>query len=329
MKVKTKNPKRKNNKRENNKKNLFKLFPLLLLTSLILFSSFFFSNKLGKKLKRFFPTPSTKKNFIANIIQKEGQVFLKQKNELDFKLLKPNQESLYASDRIQTSKNSSLILEFPSRHQIKILELSSVRMDWWISNKPPAYLYFSSGDYNLIYQGKKGELFILKNKKLFIPSERPKTQKPNFLMTKNLETTPLPTLPSSTLPSSTFHLSNPQSNKKKSNTINTMNAMNADIELDIESEILKIREKLKKCQWNSFRKKEPSQGEILLGLNIKPTGEIKNIQMIQSSFNQNQSNSKKFKNLNLESCVLSVFKRLQLKPFNGPEVYKVYPIKFE
>jgi hypothetical protein len=243
--------------------------------------------------------------------------------------------SIHHQDQLLVDKKSSLFLSFPNGTELRLLENTKAIIELWnpSDTNSPIYLTILFGDFELLRDGTKGKLFIVKDRQLFSPSFRPKkkafeltfksseigiarrelnpnpeeskAENPNDSL-EGEEATPQPATPNPTkeaLPSSTVTNSIPDT---------LTNSY-------IEDTIVNQKSQFQKCQANSIRETGPVNGQVVISFTIDPRGKIEEVKVLQTTIENQQ----------LLNCLLSVFRNTPFQAFKGQPITRSFPLTFE
>ena len=274
---------------------LIYILPTTLIAALLLFYMKPLSLWLGNFI---YPTvENVGENKVVGTVQEvSGQVTLSQSSG---KKPLAKGDSVHNYDRIEVADKSHVNIKFPSQYTLKFLANSQFLVELWDQKKKetsPIYIYIKYGEHQMIQEGKKGRLFLIKNNRQFSPEETIQPQKPLKLAT--------PTDPSQESPS------NPSQSPMKESYPTT-----ESIEKIVQSEITQFE----KCLINHSNNPESLSGELLVGFSILNTGGVQGVETIKSQI----------KNKSFERCILDVFRKLIFQPFHGQSIDFTYPLKFK
>lgn len=248
--------------------------------------------------------------------------------------------SIHHQDQILVDKKSSLTLSFPNGTELRLLENTKAIIELWNPNdtNSPIYLTILFGDFELLRDGAKGKLFIIKDRQLFSPSFRPK--KKGFEMifrsseigiarrelnptpeeatkvensneaVENEEAAPQPAAPNPTSPPTKETL--PVSTTASSIPDTLTNSY-------IEDTIIVQKGQFQKCQANAIRETGPVNGQVVISFTIDPRGKIDEAKVLQTTIENQQ----------LLNCLLSVFRNTSFQSFKGEPITRSFPLTFE
>jgi hypothetical protein len=237
---------------------------------------------------------------------------------------------VFHMDKITTQARSSTKLVFLDGYEIQFLSYSQFVIEAWdLENKRgPLYINMLSGDYRLLKKGQAGTVYIVKDNKIFLPSQKPKLE-PRRLISysdKNMAATQASlgrSLPSLGPRDTAVRADKATKDQGKKQTKGdkeqpTRTALNTLSNEYIDKVIARNADQLKKCQTFAIRENKNAKGEILLGLAIAPRGKMEEVTVMKSSL----------ENEDFEECVTSVFKRTRFKSFDGKQIVRTYPVIF-
>ena len=205
-------------------------------------------------------------------------------------------------DRIQVGDKSYIVLNFPFHYTLKFSENSQFLVELWDQKKKetsPVYIYIKYGEYEMIQQGQKGRLFLIKNNRQFTPEEGIPPQQGLTLVT--------PTNPMD--PSQT-----PQTSPHQQPQTTTSYPSTEYIEKMVAAQLSHFE----KCLIDHANDRESLKGDTLIGFSILNTGRVQDVAVIKSQI----------KNKPFEGCIVRVFQALIFKPFNGNMIDFTYPMSF-
>lgn len=245
--------------------------------------------------------------------------------------------SIHHQDQILVDKKSSLSLSFPNGTELRLLENTKAVIELWNPNdtNSPIYLTILFGDFELLRDGAKGKLFIIKDRQLFSPSFRPKkkgfelifrsseigiarrelnptpeeakAENPNEVV-EGEEATPQPASPTPTPKKETLPFST-ATNSLPDTLTNSY----------IEDTIVIQKGQFQKCQANSIRETGPVNGQVVISFTIDPRGKIDEAKVLQTTIENQQ----------LLNCLLSVFRNTSFQAFKGQPITRSFPLTFE
>jgi len=292
------------------------IFITCLLVGLLVFS--FTPNMSDLVSKQFFPTKMQGTNLqVAKYINVRGQVWRSYFGRTRKTRLR-RAGSLHHQDLITVERSAYLDIGFPSGTRLRLMEKTQAIIEYWnpADTNSPVYVNILMGNFELIKQGQRGKVFIIKDRHLFSPAHRPKDKvfvlrldssklglaKTDKQLVKKALNRPVDTS-NKVLPPSTI-----QSGK-------TTTLTNKYIEDVITSQ----KKNFQRCQANAIRKMGKVKGTVLVGFTIQPQGKIKDVKILQTSINNQQ----------LTDCLISVFKICRFQKFTGAPIVRSYPLSFE
>lgn len=229
-------------------------------------------------------------------------------------------------DRIIVGSNSKINFQLDNGYELELGENSEALFESWgdSRNNQVVYLTLLSGDYSLINSGKRGSLFIIKNKNIFAPEYRPKEKTTAVIQTPEAKSTDRKVLETNKKAVSKTDL--PEQPEKQPENINKtgmgMPQKRYQESLDTQyiERILASRDQLfRRCRLTSLRDKKNNTGNLLYTFVIQPTGQVRSVRLLQSDV----------QNISLQNCVASVIERTKFKTFKGEDISLSYPIRFE
>ena len=87
----------------------------------------------------------------------------------------------------------------------------------------------------------------------------------------------------------------------------------------LDQRISQEQESFQRCHSNAIRNQIDVKGEYLVGITISPEGKVTEAQILSSTL----------ENPSLQSCVLQVFRRITFNRFEGANIVRSFPLRFE
>lgn len=226
---------------------------------------------------------------------------------------------LFDGDRIETTKNSSLLIVLNSQDELEVNELSSLSLQVWNPRDPasPLYLQLVMGSVTSKKAGIRGKAYIVKDGKLFFPGQRLTEQPMAMTISKN------------TVGDIQLAGEGEESNDSADiveaklvpeETDAPMGAEPETLSNEYIDEMIASRQgQLQKC-WLSRLKDNPNlKGQMIVQLEISKRGKVRELRVADATFDDDT----------LKRCVLSVIERITFRSFKGQEISLSYPINFE
>lgn len=179
--------------------------------------------------------------------------------------------------------------------------------------KDKLLLILHSGEY-LPLQGQDDSFKILKNSRVYASNVKlnpsPITYRP--IVEDAITQAPL-------IVSDQFNDLPKSVEKPKTNTKTTEVLDSEPDNAFLDQLIAEQTEKLQNCQVNRVRDLGTVKGQVMIGLEIHPTGMIKNAKILSTDIEDTE----------LMNCLLSVFERIKIPKYKGEIIYRSYPLLFE
>ncbi|MCB0350513.1 MAG: AgmX/PglI C-terminal domain-containing protein [Bdellovibrionales bacterium] len=292
-----------------------------------------YSRTFSERLYQFFFKPEqnlqVQKFSVATLTDKVGTVFVRHTGENEFSAIKPNTD-FFNLEQIKVGRASSASLLFKSDWRLELQENTIATFELYRpgQDNSPALLSIAKGSYSVLQPGKKGMLYIMRDKKVFSPDTDVQPQSrvielqtsvENIIPDKTSEpesltdTTPQvsATSPAHSLPSAITPGKLPD--KIKMGDEETLSSPYIEEILGAQASAFR------KCQLNSLRDNKTSVGSLLLSVTISPAGKVDRVKVLQDQINNSQ----------LVGCATSVIDRVQFKSFDGMPITLTYPLEFK
>ncbi len=236
------------------------------------------------------------------------------------RMLTDKEFEVYHLDLLETQPGGQVTVKLPSGYELEVAPDSKLLFEaWGTEAKAPTYIHVIAGSYKMVRAGQRGQVFVQQNRKLIYPegnvysdSYHLTIKAPEFI----------PTKAGAEVESQEDENESP----KAATPVPVANNGEANAELpqtlsneEIDQVLANQRLHFERCQTNALRENLPSQGKILVGISILPSGKIQDVQAISSELN----------NPSFQTCVLSVFQRTQFRAFKGPTITRSYPLLFD
>ncbi|MCH2533070.1 MAG: AgmX/PglI C-terminal domain-containing protein [Bdellovibrionales bacterium] len=180
-------------------------------------------------------------------------------------------------------------------------------------HKDNLLLILHSGEY-LPVAGQDKAFKILKNSKFYAPNTKINPSPVTYRPIVKDAITQAPLIVSDQFNDLPKAVDKPKTNKKIAEVL--------DSEPDnafLDQLIAEQTEKLQNCQVNRVRDLGTVKGQVMIGLEIHPTGVIKNAKILSTDIEDTE----------LMNCLLSVFERIKLPKYKGEIIFRSYPLLFE
>ncbi len=242
---------------------------------------------------------------------------------------------IHHQDQLLVDKKSSLSLSLPNGTELRLLENTKAIIELWNPNdtNSPIYLTILFGDFELLRDGAKGKLFIVKDRQLFSPSFRPRKKgfelnfKSSEIGIARRELSPHPEESKAEIPSDGIEGEEeapqpaaPTPTKEALPSSTVANFIPETLTNSyIEDTIVNQKSQFQKCQANSIRETGPVNGQVVISFTIDPRGKIDEVKVLQTTIENQQ----------LLNCLLSVFRNTPFQAFKGQPITRSFPLTFE
>lgn len=257
---------------------------------------------------------------VAKVTRAEGPVSVLHRGKLAAETGLTGQP-LHHRDRVVVDRRGVLSLSFDSGYEIEILPQSEFVIELWSEthSSSPIYINMVQGDYRVISNGILGQLYMVMNRQIFVPSRRPKTP-PLPLVISQTTGSPSSDVKTETSPepepikgSFVEDLATEDQIKDVPATLDTLS------DKYISEVIAAQREAFSRCQANAVRDNRNAKGNLLFGVTIDPRGVIEDVKVLQSDID----------NPELVECARMVFTRARFPSFSGPPIKRSFPLNYE
>lgn len=296
-----------------------KFLPVAVIAALVWF--FYFSDVGSAWLASRLAPSGDAGPVVGKVTRSEGS--FKRIHGGGVELLKgPATLELHDGDRLETDRDSKIILVLNSTDELEVKELSAVSVHAWNAKDPasPVYVQWQLGQLESLKTGVKGKAYIIKEGRLYLPGQKPSN--------KALALTVLKSAPLDMQLADAGQEEVPSEFEKDTES-------SGDTAKDIEQRfgpepdtlsneyidemIVSRQNQLQKC-WLGRLKDNPSlKGQILLQFEITRRGRVKDLRIADSTLEDEM----------LKKCVTSVIERISFRPYKGQEISLSYPINFE
>lgn len=223
---------------------------------------------------------------------------------------------LYDGDRIETDKGASAVLELNSQDEFQIDGLSSVHLQLWNDQDPkaPVYMTLMAGDARHIKAGLRGRAYVVRQGRLYLPSQRP-AEKPLALTV--LKAAPLDMQIAEKQSGSDFE---PDQQTPEDAPPSGLSMEPETLSNEYIDEMIASRQsQLQKCWLSRLKDRPDLKGRITLQFEIGRRGKVRELRIVDTTVTDDV----------LQKCVLNVVERINFRSFKGPEISLSYPITFE
>lgn len=219
---------------------------------------------------------------------------------------------LHPRERLQLPSQARAIVHFSGGYRIQLEGDSEFLFDRWNPKDEgsPALLRIVEGTYKVLQKGSPGSVFVIQKGRLFVPEHPPQSKEPVLIISQQT-----PSMEEDTLEemiSSTKSSPSPSTETTESLANSLANAY-------LEKMIATKRPQFHRCQTKALRENQKALGRIVVGMQVTSRGQVKSVKVLESNLQSGE----------FENCVTSVFERLKLKSFSGPDLAFSYPIVFE
>lgn len=240
---------------------------------------------------------------VANMTAQSGDVFYK---------------SSLINGTIEVHLNSPIYLESQAQAEFQLknskleFQLVSAKAQFK-KHKDKLLLILHSGEY-LPLQGQEDLFQVIKNGKFYASNVKvnpsPVTYRP--IIEDAITQAPL-------IVSDQFN-DLPKTVEKPKKATKTAEVLDSEPDnAFLDQLIAEQTEKLQNCQVNRVRDLGTVKGQVMIGLEIHPTGTIQNAKILSTDIDDTE----------LMNCLLSVFERIKIPKYKGEIIYRSYPLLFE
>jgi hypothetical protein len=235
----------------------------------------------------------------------------------EYKVL-PQPIEIFDGDRLETHKDSTLLLALNSQDELEMPELSSVSFQIWNprDSGSPLYLQNLMGSLNSKKTGIRGKAYVVKDGKLFLPGQKP-SEKPMALTITKAQ---IPDLQLADSGEEAPAMEEPAETAKANEPELPMGDEPLTLSNEYIDEMIVSRQgQLQKC-WLSRLKDNPNlRGSMTLQFEISRRGKVRELRVATATFDDET----------LKRCVMTVVERIAFRPYKGQEISLSYPITFE
>lgn len=225
-------------------------------------------------------------------------------------------------DRLQTGAKSRAVVSLASGDEFEIHADSAVEFQLWNpkDSNSPIYVTLLSGEPTLRTAGVRGKAYVVKDGRLYLPGQAPK-HKPMALTV--LRNAPLDlhlaetdeTIPSEDQSGGTAG-NEPVAEDTAAQPVAAPDTLSNEY---IDETISGQQGLFSKCWLTHLKDAPKAKGQITVQFEITRHGKVRDARVADASLNDEP----------LKKCVVSVFERIQFRPYKGSEISLSYPINFE
>lgn len=229
--------------------------------------------------------------------------------------------SLFSGDRLEVDLNSQALVILNSKDELSFGSLAAAGFQLWDERDPNSAIYVTmlSGDVDLKKGGVKGQAYVVREGRLYLPGQKV-TNKPLALTV--LKNAPLDmqladegqTAP----PTTDFDPEAALAEEPPPESSFGVEPETLSNEY-IDETIAAKQSLLQKC-WIARVKENPgAKVSMNVQFEISRRGKVREVKVIDSSVDDES----------LKNCVVQVFERLTFRSFKGSEISLSYPLQFE
>lgn len=231
---------------------------------------------------------------LAQVEQQTGKVFVFHSG-LTQRELVDKRAPVLNLDSIETMETGEALLHFESAYRVRLLNSALVTLEKESeNNKDVIILIVKRGEIKVENWGREGELFITKNGERIAATEYNSS-----LLAKEPVTSPVSSL-------------NPGESAPQGLT-----------EEEISTVMASHRPQLFKCYTQLLQVDPNMKGNITLAFTIENSGKLSVAEVAQGQMGSQTINE------DFKKCLLEVLKRVEFRPFQGPQISTLFPLKFE
>lgn len=228
-----------------------------------------------------------------------------------------SERTLQHLDLLQTGLNSQALLTLPSGYELRLEPHTQILLEAWGQEpQSPTYIHLLSGNFEVLRAGQRGQVFVLRDRKLFYPEGSTAVAQYELVIQAPLQASDALDDTASTgddvEPLEEEEIPIPQGEVSSELPATLSNE-------EIDEALARYRAHFERCQTNALRENQQAQGRILVGITISPEGKMQEVRVISSEL----------KSPSFQNCILSVFERARFRPFQGPVITRSYPLVFD
>lgn len=261
-------------------------------------------------------------NIIGYVVKAEGSV--RRIHGADVELIASpvvKKVELRDGDRLQTSLDSRAIFTLNSQDEFEVGSGGILQFQLWnpADANSPIYINWSLGPLTLKKGGVRGKAYVVKEGRLYLPGQKPLAKAMALTVLKNAPLD-LHLADQGGKPGADFETDNTPSEDSSANPP-PANAANPDTLSNeyIDETVVAHQAQLQKCWLSRLKDVKAEKGQIVVQFEISKRGKVRDARVADSNFKDDV----------LQTCVVSVFERMQFRPFKGAEISLSYPVNFE
>ena len=239
------------------------------------------------------------------------------------RILTDKEFEVFHLDLLETHAGGQVVVKLPSGYELDVAPDSKLLFEaWGAEPQAPTYIHVIAGSYKMIRAGQRGQVFIQQNRKLIYPEGNVYSESyhltikaPEFIPSKAGADVESDGSEPGDVDTNKANLPTPLPTDGESSADLPQTLSNEEIDQVLSNQRLQFE----RCQTNALRENLPSQGKILIGISILSSGKIQDVQAISSELN----------NPSFQTCVISVFQRVQFRAFKGATITRSYPLLFD
>lgn len=293
-----------------------KFLPLVILAVLVWF--LFISNRGSEWLASQLSKSARTSLAVGRVMSASGTFTRVHEGSAEEYKVLPQVIEIFDGDRIETHKNSSLLLVLNSQDELELPELSSVSFQIWNPRdaSSPLYLQNLMGTLNSKKTGIRGKAYVVKDGKLYLPGQKA-SEKPMALTITKAQ---IPDLQLADAGEEAPAMEEPSEAAKAVEPELPMGDEPLTLSNEYIDEMIVSRQgQLQKC-WLSRLKDSPNlRGSLTLQFEISRRGKVRELRVATATFDDET----------LKRCVMTVVERISFRPYKGQEISLSYPITFE
>lgn len=293
-----------------------KYLPLVILAGLVWF--LFLSEQGSRWLAARLATSARTHLTVGRVLSSTGTFTrIREGVAEEYKIL-PSPMDIFDGDRLETHKNSTLLMMLNSQDELELPELSSVSLQIWNprDDSSPLYLQNLMGSLNAKKTGIRGKAYVVKDGKLFLPGQKASEKPMALTVTKSQ----IPELQLADAGEEAPAMEESADGAKPNEPELPMGDEPLTLSNEYIDEMIVSRQgQLQKC-WLSRLKDNPNlRGSMTLQFEISRRGKVREMRVSTATFDDDT----------LKRCVMTVVERISFRPYKGQEISLSYPVTFE
>ncbi len=238
------------------------------------------------------PKPPIKDVRLAKVERQTGQTFVLHSGYTQKEIVQKKAD-LSHLDSVETMETGEALIGFESAFRVRLFNNTFVTLEKIEDQRGyHVVLILKRGEIKIENFGRDGELFIAKN------GERISAVDYNGSNLSQSTLEPVPTNLAANIPT---------------------NSTQGLTEEEINRVITNHRTSFFKCYTQLLQKEPTSKGDVALSFTIENNGKLSVADI----------NATQLKNSDFKKCLLEVLRRVEFRPFQGPAVSALFPLKFE